>query len=104
MRRFAVAVAIAISAGIALEGQETRSSTLLTGLLDQRTPMAQSEEYYAALKVKGVPAKLLQFNDEYHGTGSKPSNYVRTQLYMMSWFNRYTRESGGRVITTTAQP
>src|SRR5204863_434337 len=33
--------------------------------------------YYAALKVKGVPVKLLQFNEEFHGTGSKPSNYIR---------------------------
>ena len=60
-------------------------------MLDKRTPMPQTEEYYAALKVKGVPVKLLQFNEEYHGTGSKPSNYIRTQLYMMSWFNKYTR-------------
>jgi dipeptidyl aminopeptidase/acylaminoacyl peptidase len=55
------------------------------------------------LKMKGVPVKLLQFNDEYHGTGSKPSNYIRTQLYMLSWFNSYTRQSG-RVTSTTSQP
>jgi dipeptidyl aminopeptidase/acylaminoacyl peptidase len=85
-------------------GKVTTPTLLMTGILDRRTPMPQTEEYYAALKVKGVPAKLLQFNDEYHGTGSKPSNYIRTQLYMMSWFNRYTRETGGRIITTTAQP
>jgi dipeptidyl aminopeptidase/acylaminoacyl peptidase len=85
-------------------GKVTTPTLLMTGILDRRTPMPQTEEYYAALKVKGVPAKLLQFNDEYHGTGSKPSNYIRTQLYMMSWFNRYTRETGGRIITSTAQP
>jgi hypothetical protein len=47
---------------------------------------------------------LLQFEGEYHGTGSKPSNYVRTQLYMMSWFKRYTRPRDGKVtpVTTTA--
>jgi dipeptidyl aminopeptidase/acylaminoacyl peptidase len=83
-------------------GKVTTPTLLMTGILDRRTPMPQTEEYYAALKMKGVPAKLLQFNDEYHGTGSKPSNYIRTQLYMMSWFNRYTRETGGRIITTTA--
>jgi dipeptidyl aminopeptidase/acylaminoacyl peptidase len=85
-------------------GKVTTPTLLMTGMLDRRTPMPQTEEYYSALKVKGVPAKLLQFNDEYHGTGSKPSNYIRTQLYMMSWFNRYTRETGGRVVTTTPQP
>jgi dipeptidyl aminopeptidase/acylaminoacyl peptidase len=85
-------------------GKVTTPTLLMTGVLDRRTPMPQTEEYYAALKVKGVPVKLLQFNEEYHGTGSKPSNYIRTQLYMMSWFRQWTREAGGRVSTTTAQP
>ena len=84
-------------------GKVTTPTLLMTGVLDRRTPMPQTEEYYAALKMKGVPVKLLQFNEEYHGTGSKPSNYIRTQLYMMSWFNKYTRAAGGRV-TSTSQP
>jgi dipeptidyl aminopeptidase/acylaminoacyl peptidase len=84
-------------------GKVTTPTLLMTGMLDRRTPMPQTEEYYAALKVKGVPVKLLQFNDEYHGTGTKPSNYIRTQLYMMSWFNKYAREAGGKV-SSTAQP
>jgi hypothetical protein len=33
---------------------------------------------------------MLRFDQEYHGTGSKPSNWMRTQLYMMSWFSRYS--------------
>jgi hypothetical protein len=32
---------------------------------------------------------LLRFDGEYHGTGRKPSNWMRMQLYMMGWFNRY---------------
>jgi len=85
-------------------GKVTTPTLLMTGVLDRRTPMPQTEEYYAALKVKGVPTKLLQFNDEYHGTGSKPSNYIRTQLYMMSWFKQWTRAAGRAVTTTTSQP
>jgi dipeptidyl aminopeptidase/acylaminoacyl peptidase len=84
-------------------GKVTTPTLLMTGVLDRRTPMPQTEEYYSALKMRGVPVKLLQFNEEYHGTGSKPSNYIRTQLYMMSWFNKYTRQAGGRV-STTSQP
>ena len=84
-------------------GKVTTPTLLMTGVLDRRTPMPQTEEYYAALKVKGVPAKLLQFNEEYHGTGTRPSNYIRTQLYMMSWFGKYTRQPSGRVLTTQDQ-
>lgn len=65
-------------------------TVIMTGEQDMRTPMSQSEEYYAALKYLGVPAKLMRFNDQYHGTGTKPSNYMRTMLYMMSWYNKYT--------------
>jgi dipeptidyl aminopeptidase/acylaminoacyl peptidase len=65
-------------------------TAIMTGEQDMRTPMAQSEEYYAALKILGVPARLVRFNDQYHGTGTRPSNYMRTILYMMSWYNKYT--------------
>ncbi|PYR58520.1 MAG: S9 family peptidase [Acidobacteria bacterium] len=82
-------------------GKVTTPTLLMTGILDRRTPMPQTEEYYAALKVRGVPAALLQFNEEFHGTGTKPSNYIRTQLYMMSWFKKYTRAQGGKVTSTS---
>jgi dipeptidyl aminopeptidase/acylaminoacyl peptidase len=60
--------------------------------------MPQSEEYFAALKLHGVPTRLLQFDGEFHGTGSKPSNWIRTQLYMMSWFERWTRTPSGELV------
>jgi dipeptidyl aminopeptidase/acylaminoacyl peptidase len=71
-------------------GNVKTPTLLMTGELDLRTPMAQTEEYYAALKMQGVPTALLRFQGEYHGTGSKPSNWMRTQLYMMSWFERWS--------------
>jgi len=71
-------------------GNVRTPTAIMTGEQDMRTPMPQSEEYYAALKMRGVPTRLLRFNDQYHGTGTKPSNYMRTALYMMSWYNRFT--------------
>jgi hypothetical protein len=57
---------------------------------------------YAALKVPGIPVKLLQFEGEYHGTGSTPRNFIRTQLYMMSWFKRYVRTPEGKSVSVPA--
>jgi dipeptidyl aminopeptidase/acylaminoacyl peptidase len=74
-------------------GKVTTPTLIMTGELDLRTPMAQSEEYYAALKMRGVPTALLRFEGEYHGTSSRPSNWMRTQLYMMSWYNKWRRTS-----------
>ncbi|MYG75163.1 MAG: S9 family peptidase, partial [Acidobacteria bacterium] len=73
----------------------TTPTLLMTGELDLRTPMSQTEEYYQALKAVGVPTELVRFYDEYHGTSSQPSNFIRTQLYMLDWFSRYTREPAG---------
>ena len=72
-------------------GNVKTPTLLMTGELDMRTPIPQTEEYYAALKMRGVPAALLRFEGEYHGTSSKPTNWMRTQLYMMSWYNQWTK-------------
>jgi dipeptidyl aminopeptidase/acylaminoacyl peptidase len=72
---------------------------LMTGVLDLRTPIGQTEEYYSALKRLGVPVAMLRFENEYHGTSSRPSNFMRTQLYMMSWYNRW----GGDSTKVTAE-
>jgi dipeptidyl aminopeptidase/acylaminoacyl peptidase len=70
-------------------GSVKTPTLIMTGELDLRTPMPQTEEYYAALKYLKVPVVMLRFNGEYHGTSSKPSNYLRTQLYMMSWYQKH---------------
>jgi dipeptidyl aminopeptidase/acylaminoacyl peptidase len=70
-------------------GNVKTPTLIMTGELDLRTPMPQTEEYYAALKYLKVPVVMLRFNGEYHGTSSKPSNYLRTQLYMMSWYQKH---------------
>lgn len=77
-------------------GNVTTPTIVMTGEQDLRTPMAQSEEYFAALKIEGVPAKLIRFNDQYHGTSTHPSNAMRTMAYLMSWYNQYDLE-GERV-------
>ncbi|HJQ19909.1 MAG TPA: S9 family peptidase [Gemmatimonadaceae bacterium] len=70
-------------------GNVKTPTLLMTGELDMRTPIPQTEEFYVALKMRGVPAALLRFEGENHGTSSRPSNWMRTQLYMMSWYNQW---------------
>ena len=74
-------------------GNVKTPTMLMTGVLDLRTPMPQTEEFYEALKYRKIPTAMLRFNEEWHGTSSKPSNFLRTQLYMRSWFQRYTKDS-----------
>jgi dipeptidyl aminopeptidase/acylaminoacyl peptidase len=73
-------------------GNVKTPTMLMTGELDMNTPMAQAEDFYRALKLRGVPTVLVRFPDEYHGPyGVKPSNFLRHQLYLRRWFERYRR-------------
>jgi dipeptidyl aminopeptidase/acylaminoacyl peptidase len=75
----------------------------MTGVLDLRTPMPQSEEFYRALKLRGIPTALIRVNNEYHGTSSTPSNFLRTQLYLRSWFDKYGTKGTNAVTTTSGK-
>ncbi|MGD8277102.1 MAG: S9 family peptidase [Gemmatimonadota bacterium] len=72
-------------------GNVTTPTMLMTGVLDRRTPISQTEEFYEALKVLRVPTAMVRFNEEWHGTSSKPSNFVRTQLYLRDWFTKHSK-------------
>jgi len=84
---------------LAYVGNVKTPTLLMTGELDLRTPMPQTEEYYSALKMLKVPVVMVRFNGEYHGTSSKPSNYLRTQLYMLSWYQQHKLGSGNEPAT-----
>jgi len=70
-------------------GNVKTPTMLMTGVQDLRTPMPQTEEFYEALKFRKVPTAMIRFNNEWHGTSSTPSNFLRTQLYLRSWFERW---------------
>jgi dipeptidyl aminopeptidase/acylaminoacyl peptidase len=74
-------------------GNVTTPTMLMTGEMDLRTPMEQTEEYYRALKMMKVPTAMVRFQHEWHGTSSTPSNFLRTQLYLRAWFEKYRRGS-----------
>ena len=71
-------------------GNVKTPTMLMTGVMDLRTPISQTEEFYQALKIRKVPTAMIRFNDEWHGTSSRPSNYMRSQLYLRSWFDRFS--------------
>jgi dipeptidyl aminopeptidase/acylaminoacyl peptidase len=82
-------------------GNVKTPTMLMTGVNDLRTPMPQTEQFYSALKLLKVPTAMLRFNNEWHGTSSTPSNFMRTQLYLRYWFEKHRR--GARETTPTDQ-
>jgi len=83
-------------------GNVTTPTMLMTGVKDLRTPITQTEEYYQALKIRKVPTAMVRFNEEFHGTSSKPSNFMRTQLYLRHWFEKYG--TAGAMRSPTENP
>ncbi len=81
-------------------GNVKTPTMLMTGVQDLRTPMPQTEEYYQALMMRKIPTAMVRFNEEFHGTTSKPSNFMRTQLYLRYWFEKHGRGSRARETTS----
>lgn len=74
-------------------GNVKTPTMLMTGVKDLRTPMPQTEEFYSGLKMRKVPTAMVRFNEEWHGTSSKPSNFLRTQAYLRHWFSRFAAKA-----------
>lgn len=84
-------------------GSVKTPTMLMTGVNDLRTPIGQTEEFYEALKIRKVPTAMIRFNNEWHGTSSTPSNFLRTQLYLRSWFDKYQTPPANARVTQDQQ-
>ncbi len=74
-------------------GNVTTPTMLLTGELDLRTPMSQTEEYYQALKLCKVDTVMVRIPDEYHGASRRHvSNRLRRILYVQGWFKKHMKK------------
>lgn len=66
----------------------TTPTMVMTGEADLRTPIAQSEEFYRALKILKKETLLVRMPEEYHGW-RRPSHRLMQQAYLMAWFEKY---------------
>jgi dipeptidyl aminopeptidase/acylaminoacyl peptidase len=64
---------------------------LLTGEEDYRTPMAESEQYYTALKLNKVETALVRIQEASHGIADRPSNQINKAGYILGWFEKYRK-------------
>ena len=74
---------------LSLVGNVTTPTMVLTGELDVRTPMSESEQYYGALRLEGVESSMVRIQGAYHGIAAKPSNLARKVGNILAWFDKY---------------
>ncbi len=73
-------------------GNVTTPTMLLTGEEDYRTPIAESEQFYAALKLENVETAMVRIPGAGHGIANKPSNLIAKIASVLAWFDKYKGE------------
>ncbi len=73
-------------------GNVTTPTMLLTGEEDYRTPIAESEQFYAALKLEGVETAMVRIPGASHGIANRPSNLIAKIASVLMWFEKYRKQ------------
>lgn len=63
---------------------------IITGQNDFRIPYTQSLEAFNAAQLRGIPSRLLFFEDEYHWV-TKPQNSIIWQREFFEWLDSYLK-------------
>lgn len=75
---------------------------VVVGSEDYRTPVSEAEQFYAALKLKGVPTAFVKVPDASHGgIAARPSQSAAKAAAIIAWFDRYRT---GKPAAQTATP
>jgi dipeptidyl aminopeptidase/acylaminoacyl peptidase len=74
---------------LSLMGNVTTPTMLLTGEDDRRTPISETEQFYQALRLRGVDSAMIRLPDTSHGIASRPSRLIAKVDHILAWFERY---------------
>lgn len=77
---------------LSLVGNVKTPTMLLTGEQDFRTPISESEQYYAALKIQGVETAMVRIPNASHALDNRPSMLMSKTASILSWFNHYLKK------------
>lgn len=75
---------------LSLVGNVKTPTLVVVGSEDYRTPVSESEQYYTALQLRGVPTALLKVPGVGHGgIASRPSQSAAKASAILAWFEKY---------------
>ncbi len=70
-------------------GNVETPTMLLTGEEDLRTPIAESEQFYQALKLRKIDTALVRVPGASHGIARRPSHLIAKVGYILKWFETH---------------
>ncbi len=71
-------------------GQVKTPTLFVHGEVDQRVPYEEGEQMYFALKRRGIPAKMIQYQGQPHGIAGNWNN-VHRMLNELQWWEKYLK-------------
>ena len=75
---------------LSLVGDVETPTLVVVGSQDYRTPVSESEQYYTALSLRGVPTALVKVPGASHGgIAARPSQSAAKASAILAWFDRY---------------
>jgi acylaminoacyl-peptidase len=74
---------------LSLVGNVSTPTMLMTGEQDFRTPISESEQYYQALKLRGIDTALVRVPERSHNLVGRPSHLIAKVANILAWFSRY---------------
>ena len=74
---------------ISLVGHVKTPTMLITGEVDYRTPIAETEQFYGALQLQGIESVMVRIPESGHGIAGRPSYLVSKVSHILAWFDRH---------------
>ncbi|WP_344708230.1 S9 family peptidase [Sphingomonas humi] len=78
---------------LSLVGNVKTPTLVVVGERDYRTPISESEQYYGALQLRGIPSGLMVVPGANHGgLTARPSQSAAKASAIIAWFDRYRKK------------
>ncbi|MEM9494403.1 MAG: S9 family peptidase [Pseudomonadota bacterium] len=74
---------------LSLVGNVETPTMVMTGEADYRTPSSEAEQYYQALKLRGVESAMVRIPEAPHFIAGRPSHLIAKVGNILAWFERY---------------
>jgi acylaminoacyl-peptidase len=78
---------------LSLVGNVKTPTLVVTGEQDYRTPMSESEQYYQALRLRGIDTLLVRVPGAPHALDQRPSQLIARIAYILAWFAKHDAAS-----------
>jgi acylaminoacyl-peptidase len=70
-------------------GNVKTPTLVVSGEQDFRTPISESEQYYQALRLRGVDTLLVRVPGASHSLDARPSQLIARIAYILAWFAKH---------------